>query len=96
MIDPPVPLFKPELFTAFLAFARRKTVTGRRLLIHCNKGESRAPSLALLFLAKVTGTISDESFGAARAGFDKLFRGYSPGLGIETYLRKNWTSLRGL
>jgi len=52
MIDPPEPLFMMPIFTEFLKFAKDKWDSGKKLLIHCNRGESRAPSLALLFLAK--------------------------------------------
>ena len=52
LIDPPKPLFMPASFIAFLGFADAEWTAGRKLLIHCNLGESRAPSLALLFLAK--------------------------------------------
>jgi hypothetical protein len=90
MIDPPNPLFKPELFSSFLSFARRKTEEGKALLIHCNQGESRAPSLALLFLAKLAGKVSDDSYASARADFESLFQGYRPGRGIQTYLTNNW------
>jgi len=51
IIDPPVPLFKIETFAQFLAFAGEHYDGGGSLLIHCNQGESRAPALALLFLA---------------------------------------------
>lgn len=93
IIDPPVPLFKPELFTAFLTFATRKTEDGKTLLIHRNQCESRAPSLALLFLAKVAGTISDASYAAAREDFETIYRGYRPGRGIQMYLGANWSAL---
>ncbi|MHB9150028.1 MAG: protein-tyrosine phosphatase family protein [Thermoleophilia bacterium] len=94
IIDPPMPLFKPELFTAFLSFAKRKTGEGKSILIHCNQGESRAPSLALLCMAKVSGTVSDDSYQAARADFERLFQNYRPGRGIESYLTTNWQALR--
>lgn len=93
MIDPPVPLFRPEIFAAFLSFARRKTSEGKKLLIHCNQGESRAPSLALIHLAKVAGVLSDDSYALARADFEELFPAYRPGFGIQTYLEANWTKL---
>ena len=51
IIDPAVPLFMPPLFTAFLEFSNKHWRQGKKLLIHCNQGESRAPSLALLFVA---------------------------------------------
>jgi len=50
LIDPPVPLFKIESFSCFLTFATTHYGNGATVLIHCNQGESRAPSLALLFL----------------------------------------------
>ena len=42
MIDPPIPLFMLPLFTSFLRFADNNWRAGKKLLIHCNQGESRA------------------------------------------------------
>ena len=93
MIDPPVPLFKAELFEAFLAFARRKTLEGKKLLVHCNQGESRAPSLALVFLAKIAGVLPNDSYATASSAFREIFSGYRPGRGIQAYLSANWNTL---
>jgi len=91
LIDPPIPLFMTESFTSFLVFAQAQLNEGRNILIHCNQGESRAPSLALLFLAKIVGSISNESYEAARSDFKALFTGYYPGKGIQKYLSDNWS-----
>ena len=91
LIDPPIPLFMAPSFTSFLAFARSRMQEELKILIHCNQGESRAPSLALLFLAKLVGSISNESYGAARAEFGVLFNGYHPGGGIQKYLADHWS-----
>ena len=91
LIDPPVPLFMSPSFFSFLGFAQRQLEEGRKLLIHCNKGESRAPSLALLALAKLRGSISNESYGNARVDFEALFSGYNPGRGIGKYLTEHWS-----
>lgn len=93
MIDPPVPLFPDDLFRDFMAFARQAWESGAILLIHCNQGESRAPSLAMIFLAKHVKAISNESFEHARQDFVRLFRHYVPGGGIEQYLSENWRKL---
>jgi hypothetical protein len=54
LIDPPTPLFQLGSFAFFREFARVKFIDeGCSLLIHCNQGNSRAPSLALLYLAKL-------------------------------------------
>jgi hypothetical protein len=65
IIDPPVPLFKIETFAQFLLFASEHYDGGGSLLIHCNQGESRAPTLALMFLAKHRRVIPSDSFLAA-------------------------------
>lgn len=93
IIDPPVPLFMPPLFSNFMNFANKHWNESRTLLIHCNQGESRAPSLALLFLAKGLSVINNDSYGSARAEFEKIYPMYNPGKGIETYFTKNWAVL---
>lgn len=90
MIDPPRPLFMPPLFLSFLAFAQEYSDSGVKILIHCNQGESRAPSLALLFLAKVAGTISNDSYEAAESDFGAIFNRFNPGAGIRIYLSSHW------
>ncbi len=93
LIDPPKPLFMPASFDAFLAFADQEWLAGRTLLVHCNQGESRAPSLALLFLAKRRSALDNGSYTAARGQFEKLYPTYKPGLGIQTYFDSKWGEL---
>jgi hypothetical protein len=91
LVDPPIPLFMAPSFISFLSFARVQLKEGMKILIHCNQGESRAPSLALLLQAKLLGSISNESYEAARAEFEALFIGYNPGMGIQRYLADHWS-----
>ena len=93
MIDPPQPLFMSGLFVTFLRFGAQNWDAGRSLLIHCNLGESRAPSLAMLFLAKHLHAITNSGFDAARSQFSSIFPPYAPGLGIQSYLRQHWDEL---
>lgn len=96
LIDPPVPLFQFESFKKFLHFAYDRTKNDdNTLLIHCNKGESRAPSLAMLFLAHC-GEIDHDSFDTARKEFEERYSAYNPGKGIETYLREHWKELMAI
>ena len=90
IIDPAVPLFKPPLFISFLEFAICQWELGKKVMIHCNQGESRAPSLAMLFLSKFKKEISSESFDAAKQDFQPKYPQYQPGLGIQIYLSENW------
>jgi predicted protein tyrosine phosphatase len=91
MIDPPVPLFKLEMFAAFFAFIDQH-YAARTVLIHCNQGLSRAPSLALLVMAKRLGLLPNENYAAARGVFEQQYP-YAPGAGIATFLAQHWDSL---
>lgn len=90
MIDPPQPLFQRASFARFFDFVDRHIETCP-VLIHCNKGESRAPSLALLYMAK-RGFLPDENYAAARAAFETRFP-YKPGRGIAAFLTQHWNEL---
>jgi len=89
MIDPSEPLFMPPLFVAALDFIE-KHISKRKVLIHCNLGFSRSPSIALLYLAKRAKVISGERYRKATQDFVKLFPNYQPGRGIALYLDIHW------
>ena len=95
LIDPPIPLFQLESFLIFLEFMRKQHQDEVPVLIHCNQGQSRAPSLASLFLAKGLAVIPDETYNAAKTAYyeqhDRQF--FYPGLGIKTFLTLNWNKI---
>ena len=69
------------------------SIKENNVLIHCNQGCSRAPSLALLYLAKRKGVIDNDSYQRAKDDFKKLGAFYTPGNGINIYLTKRWNDL---
>lgn len=89
IIDPPCPMFPSQLFTKSLDFIDNH-IEGRKVLVHCNNGLSRAPSIVLLFLAKRIERINNDSFKQAAIDFKKLYPYYQPGRGIVVYLSQNW------
>jgi protein-tyrosine phosphatase len=93
MIDPEQPLFQREMFEDFFSFAKRWLENEDRLLIHCNQGRSRSPSLALLLLATHTDEVPTGSFVEARGVFKGLYPKYQPSRGIQSYLQNNWDDL---
>jgi predicted protein tyrosine phosphatase len=88
LIDPEQPLFMMASFEAFLKFVDRE-IAEREVLIHCNQGESRAPSLALLYMAKRLKVLPNDSYAAAATEFRGRFP-YNPSRGIVTWLTDNW------
>lgn len=96
MIDPPIPLFKAESFLGALDFIDEAVRAGQPVACHCNKGASRAPSIALLWLAKRAKKIPDDSYATARAVFETMLPPgtYVSGKGIETFLTEHWRAIR--
>ena len=92
IIDSNTPLFKLLLFNSALNFIDRYLPT-RKVLIHCNNGKSRAPSLALLYLAKHARVINSESYATAAKDFRAMFPSYQPGQGIQIYLSEHWIQI---
>ncbi len=91
LIDPPAPLFMMPSFVAFLAFVD-KHIDERRVIIHCNQGESRAPSLALLYMAKRTDHLPNDSYKSAAQTFAEKHP-YRPGRGIQKWLSQHWEEI---
>lgn len=81
----------PELFSKTLDFIDRWR--GKGVLVHCDQGLSRSPTVALLWLAKRAQAISSASFGDAMRDFLLLYPAYSPG-GIADYVESNWELIR--
>lgn len=67
-------------------------IENRKVLIHCNQGFSRPPSIAVLYLARI-GKINRSSFREAKDRFSTMYSDYQPGRGIELYMEHNWKDL---
>ena len=79
------------LFKGAIEFIKRE-LQNKKVLIHCNLGMSRSPSIGLVYLAR-TGVIPKNSYKEAYADFLKLYPKYYPGTGITLYLINKWNIL---
>ena len=70
-----------ELVDAIIEQIAVKLADDEQVFIHCNKGESRAPTMALCYLLKY---VPDYTV----AMFKKAYPAYAPGLGMAAYLEK--------
>jgi len=82
----------PGSFTRALDFIERWSAS-KKVLINCDQGQSRSPTVALLYLAKRLHLIPDGSFAEARAAFQGVYPGYAPS-GIAQYVAANWDDIR--
>lgn len=80
-----------ERFINILNFIDR-WIPDKKVFIHCDQGQSRAPTLGLLYLSKRAKLISDQSFDLAKNDFIKMYPSYSPG-GIGDFVRSKWNEI---
>lgn len=85
------PIYTNPIMRSAMAFIE-KHITEQKILIHCNQGMSRSPSIALLYLAN-KGYIANDSYSSAVADFQKLYPIFNPGRGIALYMNNNWTEI---
>ena len=80
-----------ETFIKVLDFID-KWIQKKDILINCDQGQSRSPTIGLLYLAKRAKIISNDSFISAKKEFIEIYPYYSPG-GIGEYVQKNWNEI---
>lgn len=75
-----------------LAFADERYRAGDKILIACNQGHSRGPSMCMMFLRTI-GELP-QSFHQAEKIFKTLYPKYDPGRGMRSALRRRWDDLK--
>ena len=76
-----------------LEFIQKSLEEGKKVLITCDQGQSRSPSIALVYLAKVSHTLPDSSFMEASREFLKIYPAYQPATGISGFLTNIWSEI---
>ena len=90
LIDAPDPQFIRAEVVAAAIKAIADNLTRSKVLVHCNKGESRAPTIALLYLALHTDRFDDCDYAAAAARFSESYPAYRPAAGMAGFARAVW------
>jgi hypothetical protein len=94
-VDAPDPNYIPrEMVDEALEFIHERLAEGSRVLVHCNQGESRAPTLALLYLAKFTTELPGDVRGAMDE-FRRRYPPYNPAGGVRGFTIANWAEYAG-
>jgi hypothetical protein len=89
MIDSDDPShFPPEMIRAGLDFAKEEYDKGRQVGFFCNQGESRGPSMALMFLRSI-GELPHPFLQSVKV-FNTLYPKYEPNAGIKQFCRSHW------
>jgi len=86
-----LPRFTHPIMNSAIYFLE-KNISETTILIHCNQGQSRSPSIGLIYLAR-ENKIASNSYSDARNDFLNVYPDFLPGRGIELYLMKYWQEL---
>lgn len=91
LVDADNPAYIPkEIVDAALDWIDEGLRSGKRVLVHCNQGESRSPGIGLLYMASRTETLPRTSLADAEACFKNLYPPYNPKPGIRGFLLQYW------
>lgn len=80
---------KVETFIEILDFIDSSIKSGKKVLVHCDQGQSRSPTVGLLYMAFRSNEIPKESFVLAEREFRKIYPFYNPS-GIADYVNMHW------
>jgi predicted protein tyrosine phosphatase len=75
-----------------LDFIQKSLEVGRRVLVHCNQGHSRGPSIGLLYLGARTNLYCGLDHNEAHDRFLELYHDYFPRPGLRGFLAANWST----
>lgn len=91
IVDTDNPMFfHKEMIDQALEFIEQMRVSEQNVLVNCNQGESRAPSIALLYMACRLNALPADSLEAAESKFRLVYPNYYPKFGIREHMRQNW------
>lgn len=92
LIDPKDPQYvSKECMKAGVDFVDENIKAGKRIGIFCNKGESRSPAIAMLYLKK-KGLLEFEKMEDGVEAFKALHPFFQPSEGMKGFLKLNWKS----
>jgi hypothetical protein len=90
LVDADNPDYIPkEIIDSALDFIKNGLSESRKVLVHCNRGESRSPCIGMLYLAAYTDKLPKE-FAIAEQSFCQIYPLYNPSFGMRGFLVRNW------
>lgn len=90
-----VAFVRKEMIDAALDFIDEQLKLGQDVLVHCNQGGSRAPSIALLYLARHRPSEDYSKAETAMAAFRVMYPQYAPLRGMHDFVIENWKDYVG-
>ncbi len=92
MVDAPNPSFfnKERMIDKALDFIDEMRLKDLNVLVHCNQGNSRGPSVTLLYMAARLRALPIDALDSAEQKFREVYPSYLPGIGMRGHLLQYW------
>lgn len=81
---------RPEIIEEALGFIDDELAEGRKVLVHCNQGQSRGPTIALMWMHRYHDELLPPDFEKAIVAFTELYPPYAPRNGMRSFAEANW------
>lgn len=95
LVDAPDPAYIPkEIVDAAIVFIHQSLGNGTSILVHCNEGFSRAPSIAFLYLLAYTDRLLKDSVDEALQAFRGMYPPFAPAAGVAGFIRLHFVQYR--
>lgn len=92
LLDLDDPNFIPdEVIQKGIEFIDNHLSKDQKVLVHCNAGRSRGPSMAMMYLRHIKDL--PDSFKTSMKIFKTIYHKYDPGQGMLEYAKRHWDSL---
>lgn len=87
---PDVNYVNPQMMAVAVRFIQAALMvdSNMNVLVHCNEGKSRGPTVGMLAIAQ---DLQIPDYYAARKVFDELYPKYKPMAGLEDFARLHWS-----
>ncbi len=95
LVDVPNVTFISPLIIDAAITAIHENIDGAKVLVHCNQGMSRSPTIALLYMAKYGNIFAGDTVEQARTKFLEIYPLYNPAKGVADYAALNWAKYNG-
>lgn len=90
LVDAPNPDYIPKvIIDTAIEYIHEGLSNSQKVLVHCNLGESRSPSIGLLYLGIYTDKLP-KNFAEAEQAYRSIYPSYNPGLGMRGFMMQNW------
>lgn len=95
LVDAPKAEYVPQnIINQALLFAKENLEADKKVLIHCNQGQSRSAGIGLLFLLKYTNILQASDFASIEKEYIKIYPYYNPGSGMRDFLMLNFKTYK--